>query len=118
MAFEIEGESKEHHPTYAGRYGIASMFTHPDGGAIPDVLYPVGDEGVRVVWRSESMDPTILITNVNELLIRTILLLSERFNARLTNFDDVLRSQEGLNRRVLLAKGLDPDTLLAESDGQ
>lgn len=115
MAFEVEGETEENHPSYATRYGIPSMFEHPDGAAVPDVIR-AENGGYTVLWRSESMDPTLLLTTVNDILVRTVIFMKERFNASLTNYEEVLQKNSEINRRVLEAKGIDVDSFLGEGD--
>lgn len=107
MAYEVEGETPELHPTYAVRYGIPSMFTHPDGAAIPDVLRPQASGGIFVVWHSDTMDPRLHATLLNDMLINTMMLLRNRFNAFCTNYEEISARHHELNARVLIAKGYD-----------
>ena len=64
-----------------------------------------------MAWHSESMDLRVMITGVNDILIRTMVLLRNQFDASLTNFEETFERYVNLNHRVLTAKGIDPNTV-------
>lgn len=104
MALEIEGETPQDHPTYATRYGIPSMFAHPDAGAVPDVLRP-SDRGFKVAWLTESIDPRLQMLVVNDLLICALRFLQDKFAVEPPGLRNLDERHVDLSRRVLREKG-------------
>jgi hypothetical protein len=119
MAFEVENESEDYHPTYAARYGIPSMFAHPDGGAVPDVLVLNDDAAsITVAWRTHTIDARLAIASINDTLVHTVLFMNSKFDCALENYDRVLETSSALARRLLVAKGFDAGLLDGGSLGK
>lgn len=109
MALEVEGETDECCPTYSTRYGLASIFSHPDGAGVPDVLHIEGDR-INVAWKSNTIDRNLQLLLANDILLATARMLKERFNSYMTDYDSLHERQSALQEALLVTKGVVMDS--------